>query len=63
MTTDEQYYKARDNHREKRQFMQMATCALLFSGTTKQPRDVVNRAHELWDELVTQCPEPKEPDK
>ena len=56
-----EYHRARDNNREKRQFLQMAACAQLFAGRTIPPRDIVNRAHEIWDEIMSQTPEPKEP--
>lgn len=59
--TEYEYHKARDMNREKRHFLEMAACAQLFAGTSKQPREVVNRAHEIWDEIITQTPEPKEP--
>ena len=57
------YHKARDNNREKRQFFTVAACAMLFGGSAsgRSARDIVNRAHEIWDEIVMQTPEPKEP--
>lgn len=50
------------SNREKKQFLQMACCAMLMNieklpGTQRSPRALVNRAHEIWDEIEHQAPD------
>lgn len=52
--------KSRFDSRDKRRFIEATAaammCASLVNGSGMKPRDIVNRAGELWDEIEHQYP-------